>query len=514
MPFKILKFNLKNLRKCFSNEHVSSEFLDRNSRIDYLLGYLKELQCKTILVEEEYIEGGYLDDFSQYYVKCFRPYDRFCKRIHFFSNSFNKKQFDSLIEDKLSRQQEKRIISNYLGCIAAKPLPEALIGRTLLKTYPSENGRRNFPCVSNYTANIFGLGVTLKSLPFQEQDTVIAACATTALWTAFQKCSQLFGTESPTPAKITQYATSHFVTSRPIPSHGLNVYQICEAIREVNLEPEVFRVTPRTPLASLMYAYMHSGVPIILGLDIERRGMHAVTLSGYSIEKSKVLQKEVHPNYSGYNLKGLYISKFYAHDDQIGPFSRLKILSGETVERNSQSVEYPLRFLGSWKDDNGNQLLMDPVVVIIPVYHKIRVNFFEVVKWTRRIDNFFASIGWAEPTGPLKIEWNVFLTTVNELKTELWQSRGNSSIYKNLLTESHPRFIWRIQSYYGKKPLFEIFADATDMARSFFIYKVWFSNREFGKFIGSLMSITNWRRAVESYLSTKFLELLERDCVK
>lgn len=509
MPYQIIDFNIENLRGLFSNRHVTPEFLRDNDLIKYLFGYLSELQCKKILVEGDYVDGAYLDEFSQFYVKCFRQYDRFCKRIHFFRTGFDEKNFELLIENNLTEPQVKKLISCYIGYVVAKPLPQALIGRTLLETYPSDDGRRNFPCLAEFSANVYGLSLPIKSLPFQEQDTVVAACATTALWSAIQKCSHLFGTECPTPATITQYATRYFITSRPIPSHGLDVNQMCNAIREVKLEPEVFYLSGRIPLASLIYAYMKAELPVILGIRVETKGMHAVTLAGYSLERDKQREKEVHPKCDGMNLKGLYISKFYAHDDQIGPFSRLHVFDGATVKRNSHEEEYPIRFKGSWKDKDGKQLWMDPVVVIIPVYHKIRVKFLDVTDWILPIDDYFTSIRMFDPKSTIRLEWDVFLSTLNKFREELWESLRDTNTGRKLLLDNHPRFIWRIRASVRKIPLFEILADATDMARSFFFYRLWFINRDFGKYIKSKMAEPGGKDSVTRYLTSKFVKLFE-----
>jgi hypothetical protein len=508
MTYRIVDFSIENLRSEFSNRHVTPEFLQSHFRIKYLFGYLDELQCKKMLIEEEYVDGPYLDDYSQFYVKCFRQYERFCRRIHFFRTGFDEKNFELLIDNKLPESQVASLISSYIGYVVAKPLPQAVVGRTLLETYPPDGGRRNFPCLADFSANIYGFCLPITSLPFQEQDTVAAACATTALWSAIHKCSQLFRTECPTPATITQYATRHVLTSRPIPSHGLNVYQMCNAIREVKLEPEVFYMSGRIPLASLIYAYMRAELPVILGIDIETKGMHAITLAGYSLEKDKQREREVHPNYDGRNLKGLYISKFYAHDDQIGPFSRLEIQDGATVKVDSYEEEYPIRFKGSWKD-NGRQLWMDPVVIIIPVYHKIRIKFLDVTDWIQAIDQYFTSIGMFGPDASLTLEWDVFLSTLNKFREELWGSIRNTNMGRKLLLDNHPRFIWRIQASVRGLPLFEILADATDMARSFFFYRMWFKHKDFGQYLKSKITEPGGKESIAKYLTSKFVKLVE-----
>ncbi|MGB2697917.1 MAG: hypothetical protein WBD28_08705 [Candidatus Zixiibacteriota bacterium] len=509
MEYKVSKFSLPNLCNSFSNEHVSPVSLENDRHIKYLFGYLQELHCKTIIVEKVYVDGDYLDDFSKYYVKCFRPYDRFCKRIHFFSQEFDQKYFNQLAKGELIESKERQLLETYIGFAVAKPLPETVIGRTVLVTYPPDNFRRYFPSIRTYHAHLLGLCFCLKSLAFQEQDTVVAACATTALWSALQKTAELFGTEAPSPSRVTEYATSHFVTSRPIPSHGLNVNQICQAIREVGLEPEVFPITGRIPVTSLTYSYLKAGLPVIFGLDIKHEGKHAVTVAGYSLENKKLQDREVHKDYKSISFKGLYVSKFYVHDDQIGPFSRLHICPGQTVRRGTVSVKVPVRFTGSWLDKAGRPLYMDPLVLIIPIYHKIRLNFLDVIKKVNRIEEFFESIGWVAPSGPLKLEWDIYLTNVSSFKMELASIRQNSPAARTLIDDFHPRFIWRVRCFHDKLPLFEILADATDMARSFFFYRFWYLYKPFQSWIASLIQTQHGRILVERYLSSKFLDLLK-----
>ncbi len=123
-------------------------------------------------------------------------------------------------------------------------------------------------------------------LAFQEQDSVVAKCATVALWSAFQKTSVLFGSHAPRPAEITNAATEYFAKSRSIPSRGLSVEQMCQAVGRVGLEQEIFELNDRFPIpfASLLRAYLDFGLPVILCGAIRERNneFHAITVLAYA----------------------------------------------------------------------------------------------------------------------------------------------------------------------------------------------------------------------------------------
>src|SRR5439155_23260261 len=119
--------------------------------------------------------------FASYYVRCHEHYDRLCSRLHFFAEELTDETLRSLIQGNLSSEQTNSIRHSYLGFVVARPLPSAIIGRTLLKTYPPDEGdRRHYTVVRNYDSHLFGVKLSVRSLPFQEQDSVLAACATVA----------------------------------------------------------------------------------------------------------------------------------------------------------------------------------------------------------------------------------------------------------------------------------------------------------------------------------------------
>ena len=198
--YDLLAFSRSNLCNALSNKRCAPQDVQNHSQVDYLCGYLSNLSARKILIENDYTDGDYLDDFAAFYVKCFKPYVRRCKRVHFFSRNLTNKEFLRWINADAPAGQARTFSNSYLGFVVARPLPDAIIGRTILKTYPTRGGRRHYPCTREYRVNLFGIPLTVNSLAFQEQDTVLAACATVALWSCFPMTAELFGTPAPRPA--------------------------------------------------------------------------------------------------------------------------------------------------------------------------------------------------------------------------------------------------------------------------------------------------------------------------
>ena len=118
------KFGRNALLSALSNPLCSKPDLERRRTVLYLHGYLKALKAKTIVVEKGYTDADFLDDYASYYVRCWTDYERHCKRIHFFSRSFNAAEVRSAIVGASSNPLAKRMASTYLGFVVARPLPD------------------------------------------------------------------------------------------------------------------------------------------------------------------------------------------------------------------------------------------------------------------------------------------------------------------------------------------------------------------------------------------------------
>lgn len=176
--FPILPFSAENLAEALSNSLTKADAVKRKSYYNYFVEYLSSLgdslNAQTIVTENKYISKSYLIDYSSYYSTCFSDYERFCKRVHFFSLAFSKREFNTVIKSCSARSN--KIWKSYLGYIVVKPLPSIPIGATLLKTYNrTDANKRFFPCTKDYTVNLFGKEIQITSLAFQQQDSVVGA---------------------------------------------------------------------------------------------------------------------------------------------------------------------------------------------------------------------------------------------------------------------------------------------------------------------------------------------------
>ncbi len=438
---------------------------ERSTIGEYLDGYADATGCKTLVVENDYIDGDFLDDYAAYYSRCFQHYSRRCFRVHLFSSSFSEEDLSLAIVDGAGSAD--LLQGAYLGFLVVRPLRNAPIGRTVLQVFPSDGERRFYPAIRYYDANLCGIPLRVESLAYQQQDSVVAACATASLWCAFHKTSRLFHSQLPRPAEITSVASKATSPGRVFPNHGLDLRQICNAIRAVGLEPELFKITPETYLPSLILAHLSAEIPVIVCAEIEGLDHHAFTVSGYSMLPS-VHGVETSGD-QALPMRGRRVNALYVHDDQIGPFAKLD------VSRGVIDGEDATFFSGTWKAEDGSYRRIVPWAVIVPVYNKIRVNFIDIQEYVLRLHEFFGAI--AEHLIGSDCEWSIELTTVNRYKERVRiNPRVPRETKASVLLDPQPKFIWKTNLRIGSATAVQLLADATGVRDELPFYRVvWYS---------------------------------------
>ncbi len=463
-------------------------------RVSFYHEYLTSptVDVKWIVEEFGYTDGDFIEDYVWFYARCFRHYERKCKRVHFFGPlvsesgeplSFDDEAFTEIIVGSASEELVKSFKKAYRGFLIVRPLPKALVGRTLLRPYGSsadENLDRKYLTTTRHLVNLFGIDLEVESLPFQEQDSVVSACATVALWSCLRQAARIFEVTAPKPAQIT-LMNSTFRRGRSIPSTGLELEEVCSVIRDSGLEPEVFDLNDpegSKRWLSIIYAYLHAKIPVFLGVECIENGtgvaMHALAVSGFTTRKDEkpfFLKEHVNQKVPELKLKGLRMTELYVHDDDLGPFSRLFVAAPRTRFQKDVRLQASDPYVGRTKIPSSYYV---PRTLVVPVYAKIRVSFIDVEGWVSSLDDLLRETVQFDGIA----EWDIVLTSVHNLKRN-YKSRltGEKEKLDRMLRQM-PRFLWHVRLLVNESDLLEFTIDATDSAQGAEVYDCIFHNDE------------------------------------
>src|ERR1700739_688699 len=341
----------------------------------YLGRYLNTLACKTIVIESHYIDRDYISDVALFYSRSLRAYSNFCHRLHFFKESFDANRWRQLVvrttaeEDAASR---RFLQDNYLGFSVLRPLPGSPVGRTVLRPLGeiTPTGRhRQFLPVRDYKVHLSRFELHVPGLAFQQQDQGVSACATTALWSSIHGIAPLEGLSIPTPADITEAASRYLlVGGRPLPSEGLTVHQMCEAIRAAGLAPLFVPSVGFESDRAQLFSYLSSGFAPVLAIQSMSPGAggHAVCAVGTACGE---VAPQTDPNLSfrdaSTSLQGLYI-----HDDRLGPYAKADLYQWTSSEGK---IKTALRIAWPDKAADVENAVLHSFVVPVPTKARLTV---------------------------------------------------------------------------------------------------------------------------------------------
>ena len=342
-------------------------------QLTYLCAYLEQVRCATVLIEDHYLDRDYVEDMAIFYARSLRAYPPYCQRMHFFSESFDGTKWrDLLVRANRGEAENIRqwLQDAYLGFCVTRPLPGSPLGRTVVATFGPEAGdglRREFRGTREYTVHLGGFELHVEGLAFQQQDQGVSACATIALWSAIHRVAPMEGLPAMTPAQITEAATRYFLPGgRALPSEGLTVNQLCEAIRAGGLAPIVIPTTsPEIDRAQLL-GYIRSGfAPVLAAKTLSTREGHAVCAVGVKIGAVKP-QTDMSLAYrdGATALEGLYL-----HDDRLGPYASADIYNLTDPKSGSTKTALRIRWPGSEEEEDH----LIPFAIVVPVPSKIRL---------------------------------------------------------------------------------------------------------------------------------------------
>ena len=370
-------------------------------------------------------------DYQRFYSRSFQEVERTTRRIHFFKSDFDRSTFEGLLAGgKINEEQTKQL--GYLGFTVIKPIrnkhKELLIGKTLVRPPYEENQSHRFVKML-HPVSLFGIDLSIDAVPFQAQDHIVGACATTALWTAIAPMSRREGLKEYSPSEITEISNSLPGQQRIFPNNGLSLPQMLTFLRlaDSQLDVEVISSPGATMISTAVKAYIYGNFPLIatLGLypdDSLRPDLHAAVIVGYRSGSEGELES------------------LFVHDDQLSPYAA-------TTGGAPSSFE-------TWQ--NGwNRLRYREIRVrelVIPVYHKVRTSFVPM-------NRYFEKYQEKEKAGRSGLRMELYLTTVQRYKQELWAENVRDKT--TILSQFLPRFLWIIRSFSGNERLVDVIFDGT-----------------------------------------------------
>lgn len=466
------------------------------TQLQYICNYLESnhIGCKTLVVESDYIDRHYLEDYAEYYARCFPSHPRKCSRLHFFSGEFNEERFNRMLsgeDDSLASQLQ----SIYLGFAVIRPIPHTVLARVCLVPYPAvlKDPAKKL-LIREVPVNLVGQRLTVNTIPFIEQDKVVSACATSALWVALSARPDIALSSLPSPSNITKSANVGDTDSRRIfPTTGLSVPQILRGLRSFGLEPVIVWQAQQSQedLKAQIYGHISHGSTVIVGGALFEQhdgkwvelGSHLLTVTGFGLTDGPVATSNAPKRISD------KLNKLYVHDDRSGPYLRMdaKLIEFDVVDGSSKKKGYPMHLL-----DKPQEMFV-PSVAIVGLYHKVRIPYAPIWIACAGLHEYIShthadyeeslrkgTAGDFQDLFKSQIPafkeyldgvWDITLTSSDLIKTELIASSDfigfNGVINKSaLLTQNVPRYIWRCRLSTNEsipKKLTDLLFDATEI---------------------------------------------------
>lgn len=320
----------------------------------------RDAGARSALIEHDYLDRDYSEEFSAFYSRLFQRYRRRARRLHFFTADLADIAHTGGLEAVIAEMQACSIREQgeYLGFIVVRPVEDAPIGRAVLGAVAAPPGVQT--CVqvrASYETHPLGTTLSVRGMPFTQQDQRISACAQASIWMSGRHFHTRHGGPWFSTAAITEAASkpTDFVVSSSLPagSSGLGVNNMLRALRAMDRHPYAFAgdVTkdgdifwhPSLPPHAALARYVGSGIPVIAGIGPWKAGQrdgHAVVVVGDTFAPLS----DPHLPVSRPTIAEL-TPYFLVHDDQRGPNLRMAVKSGTADADTPYTIEEHLRFL-------------------------------------------------------------------------------------------------------------------------------------------------------------------------
>lgn len=259
-----------------------------------------------MLIEHDYVDRDHRSAASRFYSQQFRATARLCRRYHFFA-----------AHSRWAARpgQKPPELGEYLGYIVRRPVPQAPIGRTVLKFPTATLQGAYLSCAAEFKPHINETELSVTGVPYCQQDAVIMSCAETSIWTAARVMTKVHRHPLVLGSQIATADTVGFLSAgRVLPSPGLTPEQMSHVLSALGFgtiyyAKEAFDGVIWDPV-EIAAPYLASGIPVILVGN-----GHAVTACGALIDIARAEKKPAETR-----AVSDWIDALITQDDAQGPY--------------------------------------------------------------------------------------------------------------------------------------------------------------------------------------------------
>jgi hypothetical protein len=426
-------------------------------QVRYLASYLSkaDLRPTVLVVERDYVDRHYLEEYTGYYATTLRPPTARTTRIHLFSAPLNDFDVEQWVAVAAHCREGLREAAQqcYLGFIGVRPIPDAPIGRTLLRAYADK------PATTRHTVHLAGVDLQVAALPFQQQERAVGACATTAIWSALARVMRADGHRAPTPWAVTAAATRHTVTGRALPANaGLDLGQMLAAIQHFGYSPHVLKLEDGKPGDFLLAikAYVRSGIPVVLRVHPPNDDAHAVTVAGFRECDAEEPVEDIRMPLGERELRSRGLSRVFLHDDRLGPYARAKWI----VKGDQSTAKLYVRLEPG--EPGYERFCCDASVwqAIVPLYPKLRLSAEDLIAFAAELEPLMRAAARTAPRLEPRFSLSgTYLGTLYDRGIE--RERLHAVMQQVRLS----RYVGVIEYYAGDTWVGDIVVDSTDIRR-------------------------------------------------
>ena len=420
---------------------------EKNETLKNIVSYLKSFRnpCQTVIMEDDYVDRDYQDEFATFYSKSFRRHPSRCTRFHFFSGKLRKVDIKNI----------GKFQDDYLGFVILRPTMKLLVGRTLLKRENEMPENEFVHCLAKYSAHVLGHKLTVVAMPFTQQDSQVGACAQASLWMAARYMSARFGDREFMPSQITALAKQHSTDGRLFPAdRGLDYVQMLDALQGMGYPSEVYHEDnigdcarhiddifkyslgrkerkikkSRRPkiitlkLADIAYRYIESGLPVLFLTDD-----HAYVGIGHTLDHSK---KKIRTTIER-------IPAFITNNDAAGPYRKSQIWKKEKDDDKFGEVTAIITLIPNEVILRGEQAEVNAWETIAELSRHRSAGIYEALLERPQLFKWWTS-------GPLI--FRTYLMKSVELQADLLIQKENceldAKVCDKLIRLDYPKYVW------------------------------------------------------------------------